>query len=324
MACSYKKIKTDPVSSFLKNFNKDITPDNIRNMFHANRFDLPSVDTEKTPKGYYDLVDKYFNNNKEWIIDYKDGSFSIAIDYFISKKKSPLDFFFSMTQHLTGFTKDKIKILSIRIQKTPYEPFKNNFLHVDTCAENTMRLIICVKDKTFKTSASAKLGPKKSKQIEIYEEDSYGVCVFPNLSEITLNLQSKKPNGTILPNCYYIIIDFTPSAEIIHVTQNYIHSLGTRDIGKSLENIMNKIPEIQKNFSPSEITKKMEGKIPGMSQMLQSFTNNDKTVKKGKMKDENGQEVALPIDTREMENNYLEKFKSKTYDDDDLIEDDEE
>lgn len=311
MRTTTRKLKSgdvnNPITEFMKNLNGSMSPENLRGLFLANNFELPELDLEKNPSGYYELMNRYFSSRKNWVLDLGEGNYSIATDY-KEGKKNPCDFFYSISQYLLDFTKEENQITSIKIQKTPCEELTNKqFYHMDACEEDNMRLVICVKDKTSDTKINAKLGPKTSKQIDFIEENSFGTCVFPNLSEISIPLKNKKVNGTILPRCFFIFIDFKPSQKIVHTTQSLLYEIDERNVGKIFKNFTEKISSKGKNFSMDKLTEKLGSGFPEIPSLLEKFLGKEK--QKEPMKDEKGKDFILPEDTEEMKSNYLEKFK---------------
>ena len=312
MSKSYKKnnnTKTDILSSFAKEINKGMTPSKLRDFFKANSFNLPELDTDKTPGGFYELVDRYISKNDS-VLNLGSNHYSVAIEYSKKGKRGPMDFFFSMAQYLSDFKKDTNKVTSIEIYKTPCEN-SPKLIHFDQSEE--ARVIMCVKDKRSKSKINFKIGPENKKQVEFFEEDSFGVCVLQNMSQFTINTAKTKLNGMTLPNCYFVVIDFIPCNEIIHTTQCRFSNTDTRDITKVFSKLTD---NVGKNFSIDKLTKTLETKLPGASNMINSLMNKEeKPVDKNVLIDENGEEIKLPLDNEKIENNFLADAKIDIDDD---------
>lgn len=280
-------------NSQLKSIQRKTSPDNLRALFFSNEFYLPRVDvSSENPKGYYTLVEKFMSKNISTILNMGDENYSIPMEN--RKSKEMIKFFITMLNDLNLFDQKTSSINNIIIQKTYNADSSKQFLRLEKAESKDIRILIVIKNQTSPSNIWFKFGPshkgsnKKSQQIDIFREESFGTCLSPELSEMDIYIgESKKNSSTKLPETFFIVIDITPSNELSSEIKQRLLAADRRDIKQHLENML-------KNLSGNKMMKQFQsltgGNLDMMDKFKGMFTKKEATEEEGEIVDVDIQE----------------------------------
>lgn len=251
----------------LKSIQQKTSPDNLRGLFFSNEFYLPRVDiSAENPKGYYTLVEKFLSKNINTIVDMDDGNYSIPMENKKSKEMSK--FFITMLNDLNLFDQNTSVIKNITVQKTCMPNPSKQFLRLEKPGSSDIRILIAIKNQMSPGNIWFKFGPghkdsnKRSQQIDIFREESFGTCLSPDLSEMDIYIgESRKNSNMKLPEVFFIIMDIAPSNDLSFEIKQRLLAADQRDMKRHMENML-------KNLSGNKMMKQFQSMTEGGSEMM--------------------------------------------------------
>lgn len=256
----------------LKSIQQKTSPDNLRGLFFSNEFYLPRVESSlENPKGYYSLVEKFISKNINTIIDMGDGNYTIPMEN--KKSKDMIKFFVTMLNDVNLFDQNASAIKNIMLQKTCINDPSKQFLRLEKSESNDIRIVIAIKNQMSPSNIWFKFGPshkdsnKKSQQIDIFKEESFGTCLSSDLSEMDIYIgESRKNSSTKLPEAFFIIMDITPSSDLSFEIKQRLLAADQRDMKRHMESML-------KNFSGNKMMKQFQSLTGGNADIMDKLKN---------------------------------------------------
>jgi hypothetical protein len=186
-------------------------PQDYRNLFFANKFNLPG-DTDN-----YGLIEYYLKEHKKILLE-ENSCYTVP---HMMENKDMMGIFYDMARFCIGFCKSEISMIStVQIQKTAITD-KDSYYVAPECREingkKCVKLIMVIKknNKHGSPAFEMRFGPRNS-SIFLPYSSSFGTIVDEKFQEISINLAKNAKRGkrssVPLDECFLISIDFLPDA----------------------------------------------------------------------------------------------------------------
>lgn len=213
--------------------NQEISQNDYRNMFFANKFAIPAGNN-------YKIIEKFLKTYENDLLE-TEGLFEVPFKMDNGKLAKP---FLTLARYCLNFQKNEIEISRISVLKTCTA--SNKLITLPETFEKNVKLIMIIKKDNDVNSYNLRFGDG----VFVFGDQSFGTIVDHRFVNIGIDISRFKKRGKLQGNplceSFVISIDFIPSEDNLKRIQGYIIEQDPRNPMKVISKIAKSAGNLEK------------------------------------------------------------------------------